>query len=852
MDSDVALVRALPRAPSLALDFSKLTTPFEQTKSPAALLRKLRRHGPRNLKELFRSLDKDGSGTLEPPELRAVLQTHGFSDAECARLIASLDPEQKGFVRYHDFFQQAQAPPAVAPIAAGSSDAAVARVRETFAAKRRNVADVFRQYDANHDGTIDGDEFARCMEICGVADADASALRSVFDPTGAGSIDYNQFLGVVAGHDAAATELSRLHLPHEARRGRKAQAVKPLESSLPAAAGPKTRAQLLHQLRLTAKVANPKDLFRRYDLDGNGRLAPAEILACLAQIGWDPADATALVQVLDPRGSGDVAYASFFDTLQTIEAPPVPTKSVDASFDAVVSALSAKTKHVHRLFRRFDVDGSGSVDPVEFAQGLTDLGVLPEDIANVTSKFDPTQSGNIDFRAFASAVLHHDHAAEWAPLHLHAEKPQGVKHFPVPAATNPLVPEKAPVSIPHALHAHFLERLRLRHTDVRIAFRKFDACKLGRLDRAAFEACLRSVGGRADDIDQLWRHLAVDGGVTFHTFAQSPPVQPLSPPKPHKHVSQLHRANLYPLATKPASPRARERAEVQEQVLEALGGHTKGLRQLYLACEPDTVGVFAKDRLRAELQRRLGLSSGQIDALIGHLPAQVEERDLAACLHGPAAVAVGSRVAHKDAERIRRLEETHAKQLRAAFHTVDETAIDQTVHTQLSPEALSTVLRTQFHVNIPPERIAALVPVSSTHSQLLQAVEAPAAAPTSHVDFHGRLVGCRGMAPRQASDPNFLAHDMRARDCLLPRRTFPAASNAAGLASGAFGVRCSVHDPTAEPPPLEPAVAPRWKVKAVDGAHEKIGLGGGRKRMVPQPHTNSMAAILGCTKTAFN
>ncbi|EQC29033.1 hypothetical protein SDRG_13189 [Saprolegnia diclina VS20] len=834
-EADVDLVRALPATPSrLSLDLTKL-----DATSPRKLLKKLQRRAPRNLKEHFRALDVDGSGTIEPKELHSMLQQQGFSQSESNSILKLLDPEGRGHVRYHDFFSAVHRPSPAVVRNDISPDAALARVRSLVTTKHEHLQRAFRQYDANHDGHIDKTEFESCMAAWGVHPADVATLQKAFDPTDVGAIDYKRFLHVVDGGDRDQTELANLHLPqHGQNKGRKTRkpGIEPAPDGSKGQSGPKTKAQLLHHLRTTAKVANPKDFFRKYDADGNGTLEQREIVSCLASLGWNEQDTEGLLRVLDPHSAGAVAYASFFDNVTAIDAPVVTTKSVDASFHTVVEMLAAKAKHIHHLFRRFDVDGDGTIDLTEFHTCLSHLGVLPVDAANVVAKFDPNQTGIIDFGQFRAAVLHHDTASEWAPLHLVAEKTVGVKQFPAKHNhKSPVFTSEAVPSVPATLHAHYLERLRLKHSDLRVAFRNYDKKKLGRLDRRAFEACLKSVGGRPEDIAAVWAHLAGDDdAVPFHSFAQSQTVAPPSPTKlQHKQGLRAHALDTLQKKTKVSS---------------------KALRALYRACDPDAVGVFAKERLRHEMQAQLKLSPDQVDTLLRHMPSQMEERDLAACLYKSSPYVGAARLHFKDAQRLLRLEETHPKQLRALFRTMDEDKTNQVVHTCLTSSALSGALKNAFGVEIPPERLAALIPPVATYSQVLQAAHAAVTAEphetSSPIDFHGRLLGCRALlCPRATSDPSFLGHDMRPRDnAAAMRRSFPGPSDAAGLDSAGFHARCSaLHiDTTAQDTPMDRDVAPRWKLKAVDGAHEKVGLGGGRKRMAARniEHDHKMRSLL--------
>ena len=65
----------------------------------------------------------------------------------------------------------------------------------------QGLARNFRMCDANRNGILDLEEFAKCVAMCklGLAPATVAKLFAHFDRDHSGSIDYNEFLSAVRG-----------------------------------------------------------------------------------------------------------------------------------------------------------------------------------------------------------------------------------------------------------------------------------------------------------------------------------------------------------------------------------------------------------------------------------------------------------------------------------------------------------------------------------------------------------------------------------------------------------------------------------------------------------------------------
>ncbi|KAF0684241.1 Aste57867_23767 [Aphanomyces stellatus] len=605
---------------------------------------------------------------------------------------------------------------------------------------------------------------------------------------------------------------------------------------------------LIQQMKANGK-RTVQDLFRQIDIDGSGTIDADEFHRGLASQGMAASHIAQLFAWLDPHKSGVVNYQTFFDHYYDQLPPPPVVMSTAQVLEKVQTTLSAKRHRLHKLFHAFDEDKNGTIDHAEFHHCLASLGLSTDEIDCVVGLFDPDGNGAIDYSEFTAAVLPLENATELGGLNLAREKPHGVKAFPPPPSlVQPLMlHEDADGGNDEVakLYHRMLDRLQLKHHDLRTAFRHFDSKRDGQFNFNSFQTCMGSIGSQVDDIRRVWVHLDPHetGFVPFHVFSQSKSPPRPSPPKP---------ALLSPLVS--AVPQVTKRTHVQDKVRLQMERNFKqvarGVGDLYRRCRPDVVGVFDKRVLIRQLQTDYQLTWDEATLFCAYGPDQMMEKDLLACLNASSTPPTDpTREPYKDAQRIVHVADTHGTALAQAFRQVSvDTRDHKIVYTKLSLPEVSDVLRHQFGHDVPPDRLEELMGTSDdiTYSQLVRIAqchvlnhETPGAmVPLAKTDFYGQPLGNRGAedpsphAKRHISDRAFLAHDMRIQDLPSPtKRSFPGPSTVAGLASGGFGVRCSIEPMADEPEPMPLPVAPRWPVKVVEAAHEKIGLGGGRKKM---------------------
>eukprot|EP00878_Enallax_costatus_P017856 GHUV01018763.1.p1 GENE.GHUV01018763.1~~GHUV01018763.1.p1 ORF type:complete len:465 (+),score=162.98 GHUV01018763.1:210-1604(+) len=123
------------------------------------------------LRELFKSIDADSSGTITVEEMRRALQHwgHKISDAELQSLMAIADVDGDGLIDYNEFV--------------------AATMHLSKLEKEELLQKAFKQLDVDGSGTISIEELSDALRQFGIYD-DAKDLLAQADTNGDGQIDY--------------------------------------------------------------------------------------------------------------------------------------------------------------------------------------------------------------------------------------------------------------------------------------------------------------------------------------------------------------------------------------------------------------------------------------------------------------------------------------------------------------------------------------------------------------------------------------------------------------------------------------------------------------------------------------
>mmetsp|Transcript_9123 Transcript_9123/g.15943 ORF Transcript_9123/g.15943 Transcript_9123/m.15943 type:complete len:479 (-) Transcript_9123:616-2052(-) len=130
------------------------------------------------LKELFKSIDEDKSGTITVAEMRKALSQwgHKISEAELSSLMSIADVDGDGLIDYNEF---------------------VASTMHLSKLEKEDVMQkAFMQLDRDGSGTISVDELSIALKKFNVFD-DAAALLATADKDGDGQIDYLEFCAMM-------------------------------------------------------------------------------------------------------------------------------------------------------------------------------------------------------------------------------------------------------------------------------------------------------------------------------------------------------------------------------------------------------------------------------------------------------------------------------------------------------------------------------------------------------------------------------------------------------------------------------------------------------------------------------
>lgn len=126
------------------------------------------------LKNLFKSIDADGSGTITVEEMRKAMAQwgHKISEAELQQLMSIADVDGDGLIDYNEFV--------------------AATMHISKLEKEELLQKAFKQLDRDGSGTISLDELGEALKQFGIYD-DAKVLLAQADQNHDGQIDYLEF-----------------------------------------------------------------------------------------------------------------------------------------------------------------------------------------------------------------------------------------------------------------------------------------------------------------------------------------------------------------------------------------------------------------------------------------------------------------------------------------------------------------------------------------------------------------------------------------------------------------------------------------------------------------------------------
>jgi len=401
------------------------------------------------IENIFNAYDDDGSGFLDRAEFHRVFQDLvgelGMNPDYAKRLsdevLDATDTNADGKVSKAEFtplavdivsaiideaenhkFEEEQNP-ASNPAAAATNYVDAAHqilvhdlTREELTAA---LADIFNSADEDGNGTLDREEFARCLQDVSVdlTDDEINYLLANVDVNDDGVIDFKEFQPV-------AFNLLLQVMAEEMK-----------EQDENAFAAAQWNADTLSQARELVSNLSTEELaetlesiFVQADTDGNGTLDKDEFRNCLEQteLGLTPDVVNALAAKVDFDADGLISYHEFaplcYDLLVEVVNMEIQRGEVEAAEDAFVKQarmLEAEEEMyrgmsseeieqlVVEIFEAVDTGGTGELNPQEFAAALTmsRLELTPDEVEEFMAHLDTDGNGKISFSEFVPVAL---------------------------------------------------------------------------------------------------------------------------------------------------------------------------------------------------------------------------------------------------------------------------------------------------------------------------------------------------------------------------------------------------------------------------------------------------------------
>ena len=385
---------------------------------PIALRRKVRRHW-KDLQYAFRHADKDGCGIITPQQLRHELERCDIilADSQFQELQKAIDTDGDGQVSYEEFFEH---------FATGQSDerlsalvgtitertTSLSQAKELIREKMRGrlsggpseLRRTFQLFDGDGGGSIDCQEFEEALKVtCGLQFEKKLVNKIMNDfSNGTGEMNFQQFTEAVMESKKTDSTSFGHH-----------QTATMVQSDMDG-----------NSLQFVIRKVNEqlKDLkiAFKHVCDSDGHCTPQQLRETLFRFDIVMSDSgfNDMIAKLDTNGDGQIHFTEFVamfgpgregskDAISTITSMPIP-KAMSLIQDKIRGRLAGGPSEMRRAFQFFDRDGGGTIDLGEFAKGLEQfcgLRFSEHILKGLMAKWDPDQSGELDYVKFCKAVM---------------------------------------------------------------------------------------------------------------------------------------------------------------------------------------------------------------------------------------------------------------------------------------------------------------------------------------------------------------------------------------------------------------------------------------------------------------
>ena len=441
-----------------------------------------------SVRKAFRFADADKSGHLDYEEFRQVLRHYNIEmyDADFQKLMRTIDPDGSGEVTYNEFLKVVGG-----SIAGGTDTGGLAaqlqnKQLDTIMAIGGDSTKSAGKPGVNPTWTATKLEETLANQLALSSKSVRGAFRK-FDADSSGSLDYNEFRGV------------------------------------------------LRRYNIEMSDKNYMDVMHKFDPDGSGHIDYREFLERFGKNIAGHADTGGLSAALQEGNTGldvgkDAARREKFKLLagKPAKNPRWTAKQLKKRLE---DALSVSEKSVVGAFLKFDADRSGALDFDEMRMVLRKFNIEMDDdnFLQIMYEMDPDGSGCFDYNEF----LHHfgEGIAGAADTQGLANQLQDLQNTKRTATGLPMIESKSggkPGVNPHwtwkQLKQVLSDQLALHSKSVRGAFRRFDEDKSGSLDHDELRCVLRTMNIEMTDDNflEVMEYFDPDGSghIDYREFAQ--------------------------------------------------------------------------------------------------------------------------------------------------------------------------------------------------------------------------------------------------------------------------------------------------------------------------------------------
>ncbi|KAF1315747.1 Calmodulin, partial [Globisporangium splendens] len=351
------------------------------------------------LRDEFMKYGSEGKNGLDYQEFGAFLVGMGIKlkAEELSALLACIDVDGSEIIEFEEF-RKLRDPKFDGDLDEDSSDGPSRDIADTRSKRDEKLLAVFNKYDIDGSGFFDYDEFAELMRDYGFSDADI------------------------------------MHT------------IKQVDQYKPSVDGLESILEIERELAVRM-LQNTRDLraaFRKYDLNGNGRLEYKEFRQVLRAYRFKEPEIRKVIRHLDRDVSGFIDYkefiAGFSVTKENERGSPTgarkkskyqvsrasntgaPSSSKNhKSFSAMQAELSSVTIErlkkdlltkilatygiVQSVFRRYDEEQEGRLTEKQFETLVVDHGISRDDARLLLDAFDQDRSGSIEYEELLSQLV---------------------------------------------------------------------------------------------------------------------------------------------------------------------------------------------------------------------------------------------------------------------------------------------------------------------------------------------------------------------------------------------------------------------------------------------------------------